>query len=316
MKHFIFFLYVLALISSFLATINVYVVYLKTRNTNIKRYLQATVFFIIMNIMSFFFTYLTANFSKSGFIKMEYMIILHCLSQSVLIYYAYKLYSGLFARKITKNKKIKVIIFSFVPIVYLIISLAFFKSPLHLETAFDIWILIFSLYFLISIVRVALYPEKHQDILELPETKKIVKTATVFYILLSSVALIMTVLSLLKINPYFLDNSYFAFFNIAHNVICIFYSFKFFTHQLASARPEDISPVFIETFNITQREKEIVEKILQGKSNKEIAGELALVEGTIKVFVYNIFQKTGVKNRVELTHLARTGILKRESSSI
>ena len=55
-----------------------------------------------------------------------------------------------------------------------------------------------------------------------------------------------------------------------------------------------------EQYNLTKRERELVELIYQGKSNKDIAEELFLSESTVKTHIYNIFRKMNVKNRIEV----------------
>ena len=53
-----------------------------------------------------------------------------------------------------------------------------------------------------------------------------------------------------------------------------------------------------EQFKLTPRERELIELIYAGKSNKEIADTLFLSESTVKTHIYNIFRKMDVKNRV------------------
>jgi DNA-binding CsgD family transcriptional regulator len=48
------------------------------------------------------------------------------------------------------------------------------------------------------------------------------------------------------------------------------------------------------------REQQIVTLIRQAKTNKEIAYELCLAEGTVKEYLYRIFRKLAVTNRTEL----------------
>ena len=43
--------------------------------------------------------------------------------------------------------------------------------------------------------------------------------------------------------------------------------------------------------------------LVSGKSNKEIGAELNIVERTVKYHVGNIYAKTGVASRTELTNL-------------
>jgi DNA-binding CsgD family transcriptional regulator len=58
-------------------------------------------------------------------------------------------------------------------------------------------------------------------------------------------------------------------------------------------------------FGITRRERDIVRGILQGRSNAEIAASLFISERTVETHVTNIYQKTGVKSRVQLSNLFR-----------
>jgi two-component system nitrate/nitrite response regulator NarL len=51
---------------------------------------------------------------------------------------------------------------------------------------------------------------------------------------------------------------------------------------------------------LTPREREIVRCLCRGMRNKEIARELAITPGTVKVHLMHIFEKTGVKDRFEL----------------
>lgn len=53
-------------------------------------------------------------------------------------------------------------------------------------------------------------------------------------------------------------------------------------------------------YSLTPRERELLELIYQGKSNREIAEFLILSESTVKTHIYNIFRKMEVKNRVEI----------------
>ena len=54
---------------------------------------------------------------------------------------------------------------------------------------------------------------------------------------------------------------------------------------------------------LTSREQEIASLASTGLSNKGIARRLELSEGTVKVHLHNIFEKTGVSNRTALLAL-------------
>ena len=51
---------------------------------------------------------------------------------------------------------------------------------------------------------------------------------------------------------------------------------------------------------LTPREREIVMFLRQGMRNKQIAGEMGITEGTVKIYLFRLFHKLGVRNRFEL----------------
>ena len=57
--------------------------------------------------------------------------------------------------------------------------------------------------------------------------------------------------------------------------------------------------------SLTPREREIVTHLRRGIRNKQIADEMGITEGTVKIYLFRLFQKMGVKTRFEL---ARCGL--------
>lgn len=51
---------------------------------------------------------------------------------------------------------------------------------------------------------------------------------------------------------------------------------------------------------LTPREQQVLELVEQGMKNKEIAGELGIRPGTVKIHLKHIFEKTGVRGRYGL----------------
>ena len=51
---------------------------------------------------------------------------------------------------------------------------------------------------------------------------------------------------------------------------------------------------------LTARQQQVVALVCRGLSNKKIAHELGVTEGTVKVHVHNILVKVGVRSRREL----------------
>ena len=54
-----------------------------------------------------------------------------------------------------------------------------------------------------------------------------------------------------------------------------------------------------EQFNLSKREAEIMQYIVNGARNSEIAHKLQINESTVRVHVYHIFKKFGVTSRIE-----------------
>ena len=52
--------------------------------------------------------------------------------------------------------------------------------------------------------------------------------------------------------------------------------------------------------SLTPRERELIELVRQGLRNRDIAAQLGVTEGTVKVYLHAIFDKVGVDNRTEL----------------
>jgi len=95
---------------------------------------------------------------------------------------------------------------------------------------------------------------------------------------------------------------------VAFNVLIIWWAVKYAS---SVAKYDDlilsldkIDPDNLMTkYAITRREMEVIELIRQGKTNKEIADHLFISVETVKDHNYKIFQKTGVKNRIQLVNL-------------
>jgi two-component system nitrate/nitrite response regulator NarP len=56
---------------------------------------------------------------------------------------------------------------------------------------------------------------------------------------------------------------------------------------------------------LSQKERAVVSLVAQGLRNKEIAAELGVTEGTVKVHLHKIFEKVDVTSRFELALLAK-----------
>jgi len=94
--------------------------------------------------------------------------------------------------------------------------------------------------------------------------------------------------------------SIFIFFNI---IPFLWLKYFFLDYAESMLKPIDDNAVLdriYQEYDISKREQEIVELILNGKSNKEIGALLYISVHTVKNHIYNIFQKLKVNTRYEL----------------
>lgn len=80
--------------------------------------------------------------------------------------------------------------------------------------------------------------------------------------------------------------------------------------SMSKNRQKDILHQTKTLYPLTDREKEVLELILSGKSNRQIAGTLFITESTVKTHTRNIYSKYDVGSRAELI----STILKNQSA--
>jgi NarL family two-component system response regulator LiaR len=80
--------------------------------------------------------------------------------------------------------------------------------------------------------------------------------------------------------------------------------------RLVQAIAVNATPVIAEPERLTRREREVLELIAAGRSNKRIAFELGISEKTVKTHVGHLFGKLGVTDRTQAALLAvRDGLI-------
>ena len=120
--------------------------------------------------------------------------------------------------------------------------------------------------------------------------------------------------SYLFILPYFAKNSLaffsaLAFLHLLVELVPLFYLKGFLGkhHAELAFSPMEVHGIkrFFDQFKMTEREQSIIRLILKGKTNDEIGDALFISSKTVKNNISNIYQKAGVKNRIQLTNLVR-----------
>ncbi len=88
-------------------------------------------------------------------------------------------------------------------------------------------------------------------------------------------------------------------------ILILLHAMKHYHKYPESPPSMDLNERFIKFHGLSDKECEIVRMILDGKSNRQIGEKLFISIKTVKNHIYNIYQKTGVKNRMELSFLIR-----------
>jgi DNA-binding CsgD family transcriptional regulator len=130
--------------------------------------------------------------------------------------------------------------------------------------------------------------------------KTLTKTFTfllIFFVLVFMIQLLFD----LDVNP-------FPFFYALWSILLIVYFWKNIfvvsINKLSSAS-------LIEQYHITEREKDIMDLIVLGKTNKAIGEQLYISEKTVKNHIYNLYKKLGINSRFELM-----GLYNKNSTSV
>ncbi len=90
-----------------------------------------------------------------------------------------------------------------------------------------------------------------------------------------------------------------------YGVFLIVYFLRFPVPTLPGV--DEVPEAFLTKYGITDREREIILKVVQGKSNADIAGELFISLATVKTHLHNIYRKIDVDSRYDLLARVRSG---------
>jgi DNA-binding CsgD family transcriptional regulator len=75
----------------------------------------------------------------------------------------------------------------------------------------------------------------------------------------------------------------------------------FLTYEMTSGLPD----AKVKQLGVSEREAQIINLLVEGLSNQEIAKELFISPNTVKTHIKNIYTKLGVSNRLQLFNLLK-----------
>jgi DNA-binding NarL/FixJ family response regulator len=95
--------------------------------------------------------------------------------------------------------------------------------------------------------------------------------------------------------------------NAARAVVAgaIYVSESFASGAITALKNASVRKVAMQALSLTAREDQIVDLLLGGRTNKEIASDLGLTERTVKHYMTILMQKLNVRNRVEVAMAAQ-----------
>ncbi|APZ45685.1 LuxR family transcriptional regulator [Polaribacter reichenbachii] len=129
------------------------------------------------------------------------------------------------------------------------------------------------------------------------------KTVLVFSLL------ILAILLLFQFSKYALISNDLQLEIIIGLIAIVFFFIGIFIHKKSLQKPVVSSSVInqkkIKELEISNREYEVLQKIAEGLSNKEIANDLFVSESTIKTHVSNILLKLNAKRRTQAIQIAK-----------
>ena len=86
-------------------------------------------------------------------------------------------------------------------------------------------------------------------------------------------------------------------------IVWIHYFFLPYYAKLSASDENAVLENLVREHKISNREREIMELIVEGKSNKEIEERLFISVNTVKNHIYHLYQKLGINSRSQLMHL-------------
>lgn len=106
----------------------------------------------------------------------------------------------------------------------------------------------------------------------------------------------------------FSEEGGFLFSSIPYALYGIFLIYYFLHYPLPAPVVNDqLTEAFLVKYGITDREREIILKVIEGKSNADIARELFISLATVKTHLHNIYRKIDVNSRYDLLARVRSG---------
>ena len=271
---------------------------------------------LILLVLRFSFFYVRENlllYIEPGLSPIYLNVLTFSISivTLLLVYLMLNILLNFSDKSFTKSQNIKAFIAGiFITSIYIFTS--FFPEKTNfsfnwldtiINNVFIFDIIVNNLEFLIIISFYFFWSNRIKD----KDSKRISKLFALFYILCNSLSLLALVF-IMQINmPQLLRwaiQLFILFLFILTPFLWIKFVFIKYAQTMSRLMNSNIHLSSLYTkYNVSAREQEIIQFIIDGKGNNEIKEELFISYHTVKNHLSNIYKKLNVKNRHELVHL-------------
>ncbi len=165
-----------------------------------------------------------------------------------------------------------------------------------------LYVIIEVLVLIIAIPQLLLHAEKIKD----EKKQKAVQTFAYLYLFVFCVSIILFFLS----NKSTTFGAIYLLVFFSGNIPPVFFWRAYLKKHFIAPTLQKIDSLIMKQFlleyKISRREEEVIQQLCEGKTNKEISEALFISLQTVKDHIYRIYQKTDVKNRVQLINLLQS----------
>lgn len=298
MQHFFLFLYLFVVLTGVVSLAITSLIYVKTRNKLLSRYIvYASNLTLFVFVYLFILLYLNLNVTEVAFSVLLVTLTLALMSTFFLMYTMPRFTHSLVWDKPSQRRDLYFAILAGAAFVLMVLSFRVNLSEKTLSQERNIWMYGSLTLFLLSIVYSVVLRIVSLRRLE-GERRKIVRNVVLLdFLFFPCVAL--DVLLYLR----------FEIFAFSPLIYCTF--FILFTRYLVKQYFAQVAAVssgldeaaidgLLNHAGISSREREVILLISTGLGNKEIADRLFISLNTVKTHNRNIFEKLGVRSRLEL----------------
>lgn len=140
--------------------------------------------------------------------------------------------------------------------------------------------------------------------IESPWLRSLIRSFLVFFGAFALLATVQFVIQNIPTSPRFLHDYPIEqlLYYMGFVILAVVYISRYFA-QPGPGAAVNMPEQFVRRFGISHREREIIEMMAQGFSNRAIADKLYISTVTVKNHVYHIYQKTGARNKVQLLNI-------------